>query len=225
MMTTLKPVVEAILLASESALSAEELVRIMAAAAKDLREQEKPVSEAIAEADEEAVSQAIQALNADYTEGGRAFQIVQRKAGWRLLTRPEFAEYLHALFPERKPSRLSGPALETLAIIAYRQPITKSEIEAVRGVSVDAMVQKILDLGLVRVGGRSEQPGRPLLYETTEIFLEHFGVENVAELPNAQELRRVALPQPETEEEAEPAAEAVSPEQAEPEVVGEKRDG
>jgi segregation and condensation protein B len=92
---------------------------------------------------------------------------------------------------------LSGPALETLAIIAYRQPVTRADIEAVRGVAVDGVMQVLLDRGLVKICGRAEMPGRPLLYETTEFFLEHFGLRHVEELPNADELRRVPLPKPE----------------------------
>jgi segregation and condensation protein B len=89
---------------------------------------------------------------------------------------------------------LSAPALETLAIVAYRQPITKADIEAIRGVTVDGVLQKLLDAGLMKVAGRAEVPGRPLLYETTHHFLEHFGLKNLDELPNASELRQVALP-------------------------------
>jgi segregation and condensation protein B len=89
--------------------------------------------------------------------------------------------------------------METLAIIAYRQPVTKAAIEAVRGVSCDGMLQKLLDRDLVRIGGRAELPGRPLLYETTELFFEHFGIRSIDELPNANELRRVKLPEPAAE--------------------------
>ena len=98
------------------------------------------------------------------------------------------------LFPESKPARLSPPALETLAIIAYRQPITRADVEAVRGVSVEGVLQNLMERGLVKISGRAELPGRPLLYETTEFFLEHFGLRNLAELPNAEELRTRYLP-------------------------------
>ena len=98
---------------------------------------------------------------------------------------------------------MSGPAMETLAIIAYRQPITKAAIEAVRGVACDGMIQKLLDRDLIRIGGRAELPGRPLLYETTDLFFEHFGIRSIDDLPNASELRKVKLPDP---EEAKPAA-------------------
>jgi segregation and condensation protein B len=89
---------------------------------------------------------------------------------------------------------LSGPALETLAIIAYRQPVTRADIEAVRGVAVDGVMQVLLDRSLVRIAGRADQPGRPLLYSTTDYFLEHFGLKSTGELPNATELGRMPLP-------------------------------
>jgi segregation and condensation protein B len=103
--------------------------------------------------------------------------------------------------------------LETLAIIAYRQPVTRADIEAVRGVAVDGVMQVLLDRSLVKIAGRAELPGRPLLYETTEYFLEHFGLKKVEELPNADELRRVPLPKPEipAEGSGEPGAEGDKP--------------
>jgi segregation and condensation protein B len=84
--------------------------------------------------------------------------------------------------------------METLAIVAYRQPITKAAIEAVRGVACDGMLQKLLDRDLIRIGGRAELPGRPLLYETTDLFFEHFGIRSIDDLPNASELRKINLP-------------------------------
>jgi segregation and condensation protein B len=89
---------------------------------------------------------------------------------------------------------LSAPALETLAIIAYRQPITRADVEAVRGVNIDGVLQTLMERGLVKIGGRAEIPGRPLLYETTQFFLDHFGLRNLDELPNAEELRTRYLP-------------------------------
>jgi segregation and condensation protein B len=89
---------------------------------------------------------------------------------------------------------LSAPALETLAIIAYRQPITRADVEAVRGVNIDGVLQTLMERGLVKIAGRAEIPGRPLLYETTQFFLDHFGLRSLDELPNAEELRRRNLP-------------------------------
>src|SRR6185369_12522553 len=93
-----------------------------------------------------------------------------------------------------KPARLSPPALETLAIIAYRQPVTRADVEVVRGVNIDGVLQTLMERGLVKISGRAEIPGRPLLYETTQFFLEHFGLRNLDELPNAEELRKRYLP-------------------------------
>jgi segregation and condensation protein B len=98
------------------------------------------------------------------------------------------------LYPGPKPARLSPPALETLAIIAYRQPLTRAEIEGVRGVSIEGVLQNLMERGLVKIAGRAELPGRPLLYETTQFFLEHFGLRSLDELPNAEELRTRYLP-------------------------------
>ena len=114
--------------------------------------------------------------------------------GWQLATDPGFAKWVRQLFPAPKPARLSAPALETLAIIAYRQPITRADVEAVRGVNIDGVLQTLMERGLVKIAGRAEIPGRPLLYETTQFFLDHFGLRNLDELPNAEELRRRYLP-------------------------------
>jgi segregation and condensation protein B len=136
---------------------------------------------------------AIQELIDHYAASDRAFTLEERASGWRIFTRPHLGVWVRGLFPERKPQRLSQPALETLAIIAYRQPITKAAIEAVRGVSIDGPLQRLLDMNVIRIAGRADVPGRPLLYETTHLFFEHFGIKGIDDLPNAAELRRVAL--------------------------------
>src|SRR4029079_19410890 len=114
--------------------------------------------------------------------------------GWQLVSDPTYAPWVRQLFPAAKPIRLTPPSLETLAIIAYRQPITRADVEAVRGVAVDGVLQILMERGLVKIAGRAEVPGRPLLYSTTEYFLEHFGLKTTDELPNASELKRVVLP-------------------------------
>lgn len=162
---------------------------------------------ALARVSEAQVLEALAELVAGYARDGRAFTLAERASGWRIFTRAEFGPWVRGLFPERRPHRLSQPALETLAIIAYRQPITKAAVEAVRGVSIDGPLQKLLEQNIIRIAGRADLPGRPLLYETTDIFFEHFGIRSVDDLPNASELRRVALPGPESEKPAEPAAE------------------
>src|SRR4029079_6748715 len=107
---------------------------------------------------------------------------------------PKYAAWFQQPFPAPKPARRSSPALETLAIIAYRQPITRADVEVVRGVNIDGVLQTLMERGLVKISGRAEIPGRPLLYETTQFFLEHFGLRNLDELPNAEELRKRYLP-------------------------------
>jgi segregation and condensation protein B len=147
--------------------------------------------------DDGAVAAALDELKAEYLRQERAFQVAEQANGWAMVTVKEAADWVRQLYPEARPARLSGPALETLAIIAYRQPVTRADIEAVRGVAVDGVMQVLLDRGLVKISGRAELPGRPLLYETTEYFLQHFGLKTTDELPNVDELRRVALPKAE----------------------------
>jgi segregation and condensation protein B len=140
------------------------------------------------------IHEIIDEINETYNATGRPMHLLEGPGGWRFYTRRDYAPYIRSLMPEVKPERFSGPAMETLAIIAYRQPITKADIEVVRGVSVDGVLNKIIDRGLVRIGGRADLPGRPLLYETSETFLVHFGIKSIDDLPNSGELRRVKLP-------------------------------
>lgn len=190
----LPEIIESLLFAGQGALTAEDLARAVREAARQRGEGDE-LGEALARTTAEDVDGAIESLIEHYGESGRAFTLVQRASGWRLATRPDYADWVRGLFPDRKPARLSPPALETLAIVAYRQPVTKASIEAVRGVAVDGVLQSLLDRHLVRIAGRADLPGRPLLYETSDLFLEHFGIRHVDELPNSEELRRVPLPE------------------------------
>lgn len=205
-------IVEALLIASTEPLSADELARLIrarVAEAEDVYQRESddgdepaPVPEwmtALGTVGSAEVLAAIHELNETYQGSGRCFSLMERGKGWKFYTAAVFGDFVRQLFPGRKPERLSGPAMETLAIVAYRQPITKAAIEAVRGVSCDGMLQKLLDRDLVRIGGRADLPGRPLLYETTELFYEHFGIRSIDDLPNAAELRKVKLPEPASE--------------------------
>ena len=197
----LENIVESIIFASPEGASTKEITRCVRGAVVTAREANaENADEAItrfADVVEPQVVAAIAHLNAIYDETGRAFCLVERPAGWRIMSRAEFSPWVRELFPDKKPARLTPRALETLAIIAYRQPITKSSIEAVRGVSVDGPVSALMDRNVIRIAGRADLPGRPLLYETTDVFLEHFGIKTVDELPNASELRSVKLPEPE----------------------------
>jgi segregation and condensation protein B len=186
-------VIESVLFASQKPVSAKELAAILKGAADSARE--NPELAALAKVSREDIATAIQSLAEQYASSGFAFEVKETAAGWQLVTRSDYAPWLRQLFPENRPAKLSAPALETLAIIAYRQPITRADIEAVRGVAVDGVMQTLLDRGLIRIAGRAEIPGRPLLYETTQYFMEHFGLKDLDELPNAGELRRIPLPQ------------------------------
>ena len=110
------------------------------------------------------------------------------------MTRPEYEGYIAPLAGTPRQARLSQPALETLAVIAYRQPLSRAEIEAVRGVAVGGVLETLVDRGIIQVAGRADVPGRPLIYETTPYFLQHFGLNSLDELPNVEELKRVELP-------------------------------
>ncbi len=190
-MVTLKAVVEALLFASQKPLSLKEIAGALASAAEHFEEGPET---ALAKINEAEIIESLQTLQNEYTELSRAFHLVEQVSGWVLASRIEYQIWVRQLFPEMRPTRLSAPALETLAIIAYRQPITKADVEAIRGVTVDGVMQKLLDAGLVKITGRAEIPGRPLLYVTTQHFMEHFGLRNLDELPNASELREIALP-------------------------------
>lgn len=184
-------IIEAILFASQKAVTPKELVTHLrnAAAAEP-----NSVALAYARIKESAVVEALTELQAEVAASGRAYQVRETATGWLLSSAPGYAPWLRALYPEVKPTRLSPSALETLAIIAYRQPIARADMEAVRGVSVDGVMQTLLDRGLVKIAGRAEVAGRPLLYATTQYFLDHFGLRHLDELPNAAELRHIPLP-------------------------------
>ena len=136
------------------------------------------------------IKRALEELKADYEKAKVGLTLVEVASGYRLQNEKKTGPWLRELLDKGKPNRLSKPALETLSIVAYRQPCTRSEIEAVRGVAVDAMVRNLLEMGLLKVTGRSDVPGRPWLFGTTQLFLEHFGLKSLDELPNREELRR-----------------------------------
>jgi segregation and condensation protein B len=133
------------------------------------------------------VSTALRALAEQYEKDGRGFRLAEIAGGFQLRTAPENIECVRRLFRER-PMRLTRAMLETLAIVAYRQPVTRPEIEAIRGVDVDSAVSTLLDRKLVRIAGRKEAPGRPLLYATSKEFLEVFGLRELTDLPTLKEV-------------------------------------
>jgi segregation and condensation protein B len=187
---TLSRVIEALLFSGQKPLSIRELTEAIKGA---YAEDEFSPNE-FARVTQAEVAAALEQLKIEYIEQQRAFQLNEKADGWQLATDPRYAQWMRQLFPAPKPARLSVPALETLAIIAYRQPITRAAVEAVRGVNIDGVLQTLMERGLVKIAGRAEIPGRPLLYETTQFFLDHFGLRNLDELPNVEELRTRHLP-------------------------------
>jgi len=163
-------IIEALLFASDAPLAAADMAR----AGEGL--------------DEDAVESAIQQLRAEYDASERAFQIYELAGGYQILTRPEYQPHLERFETVPQPSRLSRPALEVLAIIAYRQPLGRAEIEEIRGVSSSGVLRTLQDRGLIDVVGRGDGLGRPLLYGTTRRFLEHMGLRTIQDLPRPDEL-------------------------------------
>ena len=120
----------------------------------------------------------------------KCFRIMEIAGGFQMRTQPEYSPYIMRLFKYDQNERLSQPALETLAIVAYRQPITRADIERIRGVDVGGMLRMLYDKDLIKILGKKEVPGRPIIYGTTQLFLEHFGLKNLGDLPKAAELRQ-----------------------------------
>jgi len=190
---TLSRIIEALLFSAQKPLSIRELTEAIKGAEAEDESPDGGTNE-FARVREAEVAAALEQLKTECIEQHRAFQVNEKAGGWQLVTDPKYAQWVRQLFPAPKPARLSAPALETLAIIAYRQPIIRADVEAVRGVNIDGVLQTLMERGLVKIVGRAEIPGRPLLYETTQFFLDHFGLRNLDELPNVEELRTRHLP-------------------------------
>lgn len=141
-----------------------------------------------AEASPAAVQSALDELREHYDVDGHAVELVDAGGGWQILTRPEYTEAIERAQMALRPRRLSPAALETLAIVAYRQPIGRAEIEEIRGVDVGSVLKSLHERGLIDVVGRSEALGRPLMYGTTDAFLEQFALRHLEELPRTDEL-------------------------------------
>ncbi|MBU0633460.1 MAG: SMC-Scp complex subunit ScpB [Candidatus Omnitrophica bacterium] len=143
----------------------------------------KQLTEVFEGADSADIKEALKKLKEEYNEPGHGVQIAEIAGGYQYSTHPDCAEYLKKLYKNRRVWRLSSPALETVAIIAYKQPITRAEIEFIRGVNVDGVIRTLLERGLIKIKGKKDVPGRPILYGTTEEFLKYFGLKNIGELP------------------------------------------
>lgn len=191
----LKLILEAILFHAQKPMKADELRDLLAATA---RESEDPVIKGYKRIPVEEIQTAIEQLEKEIRDLDRSFQLACIAGAWQFVSQPEYAPWLRTMLGEKaRPPRLSQPSLETLAIIAYRQPITRAEIEQIRGVNVDGVMQTLLERHLIEPVGRAETVGRPMTYGTTAGFLEHFGLGSLEELPAADELRRMEIKRPE----------------------------
>jgi segregation and condensation protein B len=190
----LKQILEAILFSAQKPMTSKDLRDLLAAAGgPEGAEEAKPFRKT---KDDDVVA-ALDALRKEHEAAQRSYRLTCVADGWQFVSQPEFAPWLIALVGQKvRPPRLSQPALETLAIIAYRQPITRAEIEQVRGVAVDGVMQTLVERGLVEQVGRAEVVGRPMTYGTTPYFLQYFGLRDLDTLPAAEELRRIPVAKP-----------------------------
>ncbi len=170
----IKEIIEALLIISENGLSVDEL------------------KGAIKEAEDKDIVSGVEILKDEYTNSGRSFNIAEIAGKYRIITRPEFLPWINNLY-SKEVDRITGPSLETLAIIAYKQPLTRAEVESIRGVNVGGVIKTLLDKNLLRIKGRKDAVGRPLLYATTEKFLEIFGLNSLEDLPALKEFKEEDL--------------------------------
>jgi segregation and condensation protein B len=179
----LKRILEALFFASDSPLSCRELNEILEGFSM------------------EEITGAVDSLILEYQSDDKPLQLIEVAGGFQFTSKPRYYRWIRELYRSRKESRLSGAALETLAVIAYRQPVPRSEIERIRGVNVDGVLQNLLGRNLVNVTGREKKIGRALLYGTTREFLINFGLKNLKELPSYEEVERLFRPDEDSFEE------------------------
>lgn len=177
----LAPVIEAILMSMDRPVSAAKLAEAMPAPHTGGDDDQR--------GEAARVRDAIQWLNASYEQSGRSFRIESVAGGYRLMTLPAHADAVASFHKARERTRLSKAAMETLAIVAYRQPITRAQLEAIRGVGCGEILRALLDRRLLTITGRAEELGRPMLYGTSKRFLEVFGLASLKDLPSVRELR------------------------------------
>lgn len=173
-------VIEALIFASEDSISASELIR----AIKGIDGEDIQISSS-------DIENCVEELNSKYENKSLSIKIIKISNGFLFATKPEYAKYVGYLSSEKSKRRLSQAALETLSIIAYKQPITKPEIESIRGVNSDYMLNTLLEKDLIAISGRAETIGRPLLYVTTNEFLKYFGLNNISDLPKPREIDEI----------------------------------
>ena len=208
----LKYILEAVLFSAQKPLSLKELRDVFATAVEHAEGNE--VARSLKKVKDSQLTAALEEVAKDHETANRSYRLACVAGSWQFVTQPEYAPWLKALVGHRlRPSRLSQPALETLSIIAYRQPITRAEIEQIRGVTVDGVMQTLLERGLVEQVGRAEVVGRPMNYGTTSLFLEYFGLRSLEDLPAADELRRIVVQKPEGLATADPGLATAPPDQ------------
>ena len=208
----LKFILESLLFSAQKPMSVKELRDLLANAGTT--ENAEEAAKALKKTKDEEVTAALEELAKEHETAARSYRLVCVAGSWQFVTQPEFAPWLRTLVGVKaRPPRLSQAALETLAIIAYRQPVTRAEVEQVRGVNVDGTMQTVLERGFVEQSGRAEVIGRPALYSTTPLFLEYFGLRGLDELPAADELRRIPVEKPMAPITADPGLATVPPEQ------------
>ncbi len=192
----LKHILEAILFSAQKPMSPKELQELLAQTSEQA-EEEAP--RAFKKTKQEAIVAALEELAREHEHAARSYRLACVAGSWQFVSQPEFAPWIRTLVGQKqRPTRLSQPALETLAIIAYRQPVTRAEVEQIRGVAVDGVMQTLLERDLVEQSGKAEVVGRPSLYITTPDFLEYFGLRSLEEMPAADELRRIPVHKPES---------------------------
>jgi segregation and condensation protein B len=167
---TYLPIIEALIFASEAPLPIAKIREIIPALSP------------------KQITMVIEYLNEQYHQGGRSYEIREIAGGYQMFTLPEFAAFIDKLYQEKQQSRLTQKSLETLAIVAYKQPVTRHEIEEIRGVNVDGVMKTLLSRGLVTISGRAQAPGSPFLYKTTKKFLDYFGLKSLEDLPKLKEI-------------------------------------
>src|SRR3989440_10830223 len=205
----LKFIVESILFSTQQPLTVKGIRDLLVLAAEQSDE-----ARAFKKTPPNTILEVLAELAREHDEAKRSYRLVCVAESWQFVSEPDYAPWIKALVGHKnRAGRLSQPALETLAIIAYRQPLTRSEIEQIRGVAVDGVMQTLLERGLVEQVGRAEVIGRPNTYGTTPLFLEYFGLRSLEDLPAADELRRIPVQKPESLLTVEPGLATAPPEQ------------
>jgi len=171
---------------------------------------DKPISvdqirESLQTVDPETIQQAIRSLQQEYSQRSAGLSIEEIAGGYQMVTRPAHAAAIRNFFKTRHKEKLSKPSLETLAIIAYKQPVTRADIEAIRGVNSDGVVTHLMDKELIKIVGRKDVPGKPYMYGTTRYFLEYFGLKSLKSLPTLEEFPDLQAPDIDQEMEVDPA--------------------